>query len=224
MEALRLKTVLDHSVSYLRFESGALNTDALGGLTWSTGAGTPTSAIGKFGGGVSFDTSSYITSADALGRAPFVNGWWVNAWVKDWTGAVFSAKAGGYENYCSLNSTNMALHLQTSTDVGKDANTVFPVGWDPTILNMLTWVAVSAGGTMHLKFYLNGVQFADTTYAGFDPGLCEAQSRIASYYIEGKNGTSGILDDLLLGANTIITDAEIVSLYRARGFPIAAII
>lgn len=225
MEAKRLQTVLDNSVSYLRFENGALNTDTLGGLSWSTGGGTPLSAEGKYGGGVYLDTSAFITSPNSLGRSPFTNGWWVNAWVKGFTGAVFSCKQGSYENYVGCNSTTMYMHVQSSTDVGLDFGYTFvgPDGFDFTKYSMLTWATTSTGSKT-VKFYINGNLIDTQLTGGYDPGLGEAECRIGSFYIEGKGGTNGYLDDLLLGANYIITDAEVKKLYQARGFPLGAII
>jgi len=224
MEALRSSLILSHSVSYLRFENGAINTDSIGGMTFSTGGGTPANTTGKFGKGVTFGATDYITSINALSRAPFVNGWWMNVWVRNWNGAVFSSKAGSYENYVGLNGANIFSHVQTTTDIGKDGGVGLPAGFDATKYNMMTWIAMSSAGLMHLKYYVNAVQLADQTFAGVDPGLCEAQSRIGYFYTEGKNGTVGDLDDLLMGANTIITDTEIKQLYQSRGFPIAALL
>lgn len=225
MEALRIKSITDYSICYLRFENAAINTDTLGGLTWTTGGGTPANADGKYGKGVYLDTSAYISSTGGLSRSPFINGWWVNAWVKSFTGAVFSSKAGSGEHYLALNSTNLGLHLHSTTDVPFDFTYTFvgSDGFDYNKYSMITWVA-SGGGSKEIRLYVNGNRVSTQSLGGYDPGVSEAPSRIGAYYIEGKNGTSGYIDDLLMGANTLITDADIKKLYQARGFPMGALL
>lgn len=215
MQAVSLSSILARSISYLRFEAGALNTDALTGLTWTDG-GTPASTPGKYGGGLILDGTNYLTSVDALGRAPFTNGWWMNAWIKNWSGPIFSSDAGSYENFIGANGSDLFMHMQSTTDSGRDGSAPLPIGFNPNVFNMVTFIAVSLSGSTHMKFYVNAIQIGDVVHAGVDPGLCEAGSKIGRYHVEGTNAT-GKIDDLLMGANDIITEEEIKKLYLDAG-------
>ena len=151
--------------AYYRFESGALGTDYLGNIPLTTGGGTPIETTGKYGGGIHFDGGTYLVSGgNSVSGPPFINGWWAAGWFKNFQGPVFSSKAGSYENYVGFNNTSIFAHVQSTTNVGFDANLTIPPGvnFDPTRYNHLAWVAA-----FHLvSFYLNGVLLASYSKIG----------------------------------------------------------
>lgn len=222
MEAIRnplFKNV--NAFANYRFSSGFLTTDSKGGHTLSIGAGTPIATTGKYGGGISLDTSSYYQRATAFTAG---GSWSFNAWVRNWLGSIFSCKSGSSEVYFQISGTTLNL-----TSVSTDGSSVsvsigLPAGFNAAIYNMVTVVAHLSGADTVYYIYCNGTEIYNTgtTYNGKFPGAMESPYLIGSYYIEGKNGTLGDVDDIFMYTDAF-TASEVRSLYVNRGFPIVAL-
>src|SRR5574343_311002 len=198
---------------YYRFNSGALTTDSKNSLTL-TSNGTPTDVAGKFGNGVSLDTSAYFSRNTQLTNSnPYAFS--INVWVKDYTaGCIFSAKAGSYEWYVSTSATHLGVHAHwtdnTDTDITAGA---YPGGTDTAKWNMITITADQPASDAIIKGYVNKTLVINQTVSGKNVGVVEAPFYLSYYHVEGKNGSTGKIDDFMFFENKVLTTTEIDQLY-----------
>jgi|GEM_PF-5941630 hypothetical protein len=201
---------------YYRFNSGFLTTDSKNSLTL-TSNGSPVNVNGKFGNGVSLDTSSYFSRNTQLTTTnPFTFS--INVWIKDYTaGCIFSAKAGSYEWYFGTNTTHLFVHAHWTDDSDKDISATLPVGYDSTRWNMITITADQPASDAIIKGYVNKTLVINDTTSSKNVGVVEAPYYLSYFHIEGKNTSAGKIDDFMFFENKILTTTEIDQLYTETG-------
>ncbi len=218
--------LIDNIVSYYKFDSGALTTDALSANTLTNNGTVAGTASGKIGFGADFSTTNsgkYFSCAASLVTT-------------DKTTAAYTTNIWINPSSFNNNDSTMFFGLCTNTKIRSKLG----VFWDGSTSTKLTWSSWNGSGgetlngteqfsnitlstwnmfsyTMNgtaLSFYLNGVA-AGTATVTLANGVGEASAfAIGRGTADNGNYTQGLGDEAGVWSR-VLSGAEITSLYNA---------
>ena len=210
--------------AYYRFLTGFLTADSKNGYTL-TSHGSPTPITGRYNGGVNFNVSTdYYSRASAWTSSG--QAFSIIVWARNYFGAMHSSPTPGttLEWYFSKTATILALHTAFTDDTAPSDSGTFPSPYDDTVWHQFAVTIGVSGGNTTVKMYLDSVLFDTTLHTGKLPHAVETAQYISFYAVEGKNGSTGDLDEFAF-FNREITATELQRLYRAQsGFFVGGVV